>query len=116
MNIEKGPGPNQTPTDLDVYKTRSPKYPMGIRTKELGKDKFPAPNQYNSLNGMEKILKKYPAFSMGVKLNTLKKERIPSPAEYDIKNYHPFSRMPTFSMGIKHSEYAHVPIVPMDNC
>lgn len=113
---EKGPGPDYKPIDIDVYKTRAPRYQMGIRTKELSRDKFPAPNAYDSSEGKAKVMIKRPAYSMGVKTAALTKDKFPSPAEYDVKQHNPFDKMPAFSFGTKHSEYAHVPIVPLDNC
>jgi hypothetical protein len=113
---EKGPGPDQKPTDLDVYKTRSPKYPLGMRTKELQMDNFPAPNRYDSSPSKAKIMVRHPAYSMGAKIGALAKGKTPSPADYNINRHNPFKKMPEFSMRTKHSEYVHVPILPMDNC
>jgi hypothetical protein len=113
---EKGPGPDQKPTDLDVYKTRSPRYPLGVKTKELEKDKFPAPNRYNSSTSKAKTMVKHPAYSMGTKTGALAKGKTPSPADYNINRHNPFRQMPAFTMRTKHSQFVHVPILPMDNC
>lgn len=110
------PGPNTKPTDLDVYKLRSPRYPIFQRTKELKSDRIPGPNAYDAAEGKGKVMKHNPAYSMRSKTSDLTKDKRPGPADYDLKTHIPFDKTPAYSLRRRHSEYVHVPIVPMDNC
>jgi Sperm-tail PG-rich repeat len=110
------PGPDSKPTDLDVYKTRSPRYPMFQRNKELTLDRIPGANAYDTAEAKTKVLKHNPAYSMRSKTSDLSKDKRPGPASYDLRFFIPFDKNPAYSMRRKHSEYAHVAIVPMDNC
>lgn len=116
LSADKGPGPDQKPADLDIYKNRAPRYPMGLKTKELKLDRIPAANAYDTAEGKTKVMIHYPAYSMRSKPGGLSRDKKPGPAEYDLKHHIPFDRMPAFSLRRKHSEYVHVPIVPLDNC
>lgn len=116
LSADKGPGPDQKPADLDVYKNRAPRYPMGLRTKDLKLDQIPAANAYDAADGKTKVMIHYPAYSMRSKPGGLSRDKKPGPAEYDLKHHIPFDRMPAYSLRRKHSEYVHVPIVPLDNC
>lgn len=116
LSADKGPGPDQKPTDLDVYKTRAPRYPMGLKTKELKLDRIPGANAYDAAEGKTKVMIHNPAYSMRAKTAGISGDKKPSPADYDLKQHNPFDKMPAYSLRRKHSEYTHVPIVPLDNC
>lgn len=111
-----GPGPNTKPADLDVYKPRAPRYPIFQRTKELAVARIPGPSAYSAAEAKEKVMKHNPAYSMRGKTADLSKDKMPGPANYDLKHYLPFDKNPAFSLRRRHSEYVHVPVVPMDNC
>lgn len=116
LKMFQTPGPNTKPTDLDVYKSRSPKYQFSQKTKELSEARTPAANAYDAAEGKLKVLKHNPAYSLRGKTPDLSKGRTPGPAEYDLKHFIPFDKAPAYSLGRRHSEHVHVPVVPMDNC
>uniref|UniRef100_A0A8C9NB56 Uncharacterized protein n=1 Tax=Serinus canaria TaxID=9135 RepID=A0A8C9NB56_SERCA len=62
--------------DLDVYKTRAPKFSMGLKTKLPGKGSFPGPAEY-SLGKMSVTKARDPAFSFGVRHSLYKASLIP---------------------------------------
>lgn len=116
LAVFQTPGPNTKPTDLDLYKSRSPRYPIFQRTKELKADRTPGPNAYDAAEGKGKVMTRNPAYSMRTKTSDPSKDKKPGPADYDLKHFIPFDKTPAYSMRRRHSDYAHVPIVPMDNC
>ncbi|XP_036261168.1 outer dense fiber protein 3-like [Molothrus ater] len=66
QEVAKTPGPAALDkVDLDVYKTRAPKFPMGLKTKLPGKGVFPAPAQY-TLGKLAVTKARDPAFSFGL--------------------------------------------------
>ncbi|XP_077037028.1 ciliary microtubule associated protein 1A-like [Agelaius phoeniceus] len=66
QEVAKTPGPAAPDkVDLDVYKTRAPKFSMGLKTKLPVKGAFPAPAQYTL--GKLAVTKAWdPAFSFGL--------------------------------------------------
>jgi len=60
-----------------------------------------------------------PVYSLRIKPNdasSIAKRTQPAPADYNLMNHLPSGHGPAFSMGVKHSQYQHIPVVPMDNC
>ncbi|XP_077038797.1 ciliary microtubule associated protein 1A-like [Agelaius phoeniceus] len=72
QEVAKTPGPAALDkVDLDVYKTRAPKFSMGLKTNLPGKGAFPAPAQYTL--GKLAVTKAWdPAFSFGLQHSLFK--------------------------------------------
>ncbi|XP_077036485.1 uncharacterized protein LOC129121953 isoform X1 [Agelaius phoeniceus] len=78
QDVAKTPGPAAfAKVDLDVYKTRAPKFSMGLKTKLAGKDRFPGPADYNT--GKVALIKaRDPAYSFGLRHSIYKASLIPA--------------------------------------
>ncbi|XP_023784126.1 outer dense fiber protein 3-like [Cyanistes caeruleus] len=73
----KTPGPAAfNRVELDVYKTRAPKYTMGLKTKLAGKGVFPGPADY-SLGKLSVIKARDPAYTFGLRHSLYKASLIP---------------------------------------
>lgn len=113
--IDTGPGPQNEPTPLDLYKNRMPKYPIFKRTEGWRPEDVPGSNAYNAGEAKLKVMKQNPAYSHKFLNRGMKSDKLPGP-EYDLTKHNPFVRGPAFSMRRKFCEYAHTLIVPADNC
>lgn len=116
LRKDPNPGPNTEPTSLDIFKMRSPKFTMYGRIKEKNEDTGPAANKYDIHSSKAKVLRQNPAFTIYQRAKDPKADPNPGPSKYDLKSYNPFDQNPAYSLRRKHSEYSHVPVVPMDNC
>lgn len=118
LRMDQGPGPNSSATSPDVYKPRAPKFPMFLRIKEMSGDCSPGPNAYDTSESKSKVLKQSPAYTH--RWQTIdplaNKDKIPGPAQYDLVQHNPFEKYPAYTLRRRHSEYVHVPVVPLDNC
>uniref|UniRef100_A0A8C5ILP5 ODF3A protein n=1 Tax=Junco hyemalis TaxID=40217 RepID=A0A8C5ILP5_JUNHY len=71
------PGPAAFPkVDLDIYKTRAPKFSMGMKTKVPGKGALPGPAEY-TLGKLSLTKARDPAFSFGVRHSLYQASLIP---------------------------------------
>ncbi|XP_054132229.1 outer dense fiber protein 3-like [Melozone crissalis] len=77
QDVAKTPGPAAFPkVDLDVYKTRAPKFSMGLKTKVPGKGALPGPAEY-TLGKLSITKARDPAFSFGVRHSLYQASLIP---------------------------------------
>ncbi|XP_041319619.1 outer dense fiber protein 3-like [Pyrgilauda ruficollis] len=78
QDAAKTPGPAAfDKVDLDVYKTRAPKFSMGLKTKLAGKERFPGPADYNT--GKVSLIKaRDPAYTFGLRHSLYKSALIPA--------------------------------------
>ncbi|NXL22547.1 ODF3A protein, partial [Setophaga kirtlandii] len=78
QDVAKTPGPAAfAKVDLDVYKTRAPKFSMGLKTKLAGKDRFPGPADYN-MGKVALIKARDPAYTFGLRHSLYKASLIPA--------------------------------------
>ncbi|RLV62720.1 hypothetical protein DV515_00019014, partial [Chloebia gouldiae] len=71
------PGPAAfAKVDMDVYKTRAPKYTMGLKTKVAGKDGIPGPADYK-MGKVSLIKARDPAYTFGLRHSVYKASLIP---------------------------------------
>lgn len=116
LGYDSGPGPNTDPTPVDAYKHRAPQYQMFAQIETKIEDKGPAANSYDITNSSAKVMRQNPAYTMFGRVKDSKNNSSPGPGKYDLASFKPFGGNPVYSMGLRHSEYAHVPVLPMDNC
>ncbi len=117
-SLSVGPGPCAEITPLDVYKNRSPKYPMLSTLKPLSDGKSPGPSEYNNA-GEDKLrtMNKLPAYTMGPRIGK-KISKTPGPADYNLMNYNPFDRAAShhFASKPKKPGCVGVYVLPEDDC
>lgn len=115
---EGGPGPSSEPTSLEIFKAKAPKYSLGVKTKELAPDKGPGSNTYDIIKPKWRTMQVYPEYTLHRRtVDPLKdKDKKPAPNKYGLSAHNPFDKGPAFSLGRKHSEYSHCPVMPGDNC
>ncbi|OWK62009.1 Outer dense fiber protein 3 [Lonchura striata] len=71
------PGPAAfAKVDMDFYKTRAPKYTMGLKIKMAGKDRIPGPADYK-MGKVSLIKARDPAYTFGVRHSVYKASLIP---------------------------------------
>ncbi|XP_068872091.1 ciliary microtubule associated protein 1A-like [Aphelocoma coerulescens] len=76
-DLAKTPGPAAFGrVEMDIYKTRAPKYTMGLKTKLIGKGMFPGPADY-SLGKLSLTKAQEPAYTFGVQHSVYKASLIP---------------------------------------
>ncbi|XP_063016540.1 ciliary microtubule associated protein 1A-like [Melospiza melodia melodia] len=79
QDVAKTPGPAAfDKVDLDVYKTKAPRFSMGLRTKVPGKGGFPGPADYNTLGKVALIKARDPAYTFGLRHSLYKASIIPA--------------------------------------
>ncbi|NXH37423.1 ODF3A protein, partial [Myiagra hebetior] len=76
-DLAKTPGPAAIGrVEMDIYKTRAPKYTMGLKTKLIGKGMFPGPADY-SLGKLSLTKAQEPAYTFGLRHSVYKASLIP---------------------------------------
>lgn len=119
-NLNVGPGPATEITPLDIYKNRSPKYPMFGKIANFKEGKSPGPNNYEQAGESKtKTMNRSPAYTIRARLvgtPSANKPRGPGPADYSLMDYNPFHRSPTHRIAGKSNRCVGVYVLPQDNC